>query len=201
MQPAYAQHQVFPDTLDAVPADARVSEAIPFTPGALAIGGVLGLIGSSIGLATYGVRRLEDLYVPGGCLLGAVLFGTWEVMRRRRRVAIAFNGNQLGIYRGGKLSETAYRSQLTIYQLSFINTFRELFAFGILAVFGLFAGFLSIGHNASTGLVMLGGGVGMAGAFGSSIYARILCRQIFVPKNGTTEQVGFVKSDLGRFGI
>lgn len=202
MQPAHAQPpSPFPPTLDAVPAEARLPETFAFTPGALAAGAVLGLAGWLIALGARGPSRLDDLYVPAGCAAGAVLFGTWELLRRLGRTVVAFHGNQIGMYRGGKLSDVAYRSQIMVYQLSILNTIRELLAFGMLGLMALGGGAATVGKNLGIGLIFLGVGVGLTGAFISSIYARIACRHFFVPKGQGTEQVMFTRGAAGRFGL
>jgi hypothetical protein len=50
-------------------------------------------------------------------------------------------------------------------------------------------------------LIFLGAGIGSAGAFVSSIYARIACRHFFVPRGGGTEQVMFTRGQCDRFRI
>src|SRR5262245_50416531 len=94
----------FPPTIEPVPEQARLAETFAFTPGALSIGAILGLAGFGIGLASHGgPRSLEDLYLPGGCIAAAVLFGLWEIVRRSRRTTLVFLGGRMGIYRGGRL--------------------------------------------------------------------------------------------------
>jgi hypothetical protein len=202
MHLGFAQGQSFPPTIDAVPEDSRLTETFAFTPGALSVGALLGLVGFLVALGSHGgPRAVEDLYLPGGCIAGTLLFGAWEILRRLRRTAIVFWGNQIGIYRGGQLAQVAYPSQITVYQLSIINTIRELFAFGILALFALGGGAASLAGDLGMGLTFLGAGVGLGGAFVSSIYARIACRHFFVPKGDSTEQVMFTRGTLGRFGL
>jgi hypothetical protein len=201
MQPAYAQHEVFPQSLEQVPKEALITETFAFTPGALAIGGFLALIGLLIGIVNHGIREANDILPPLGCFVGMLLFGAWEVFRRLRRVSLAFNANQIGVYRRGMLEQVAYRSQLTFYKLSIINTIRELFAFGFLGIGGFFAGIFSFGAAPETGLAILGVSVGCCGAFASSIYARVMCRHYFVPKGHGTEQVMFASSATSRFGL
>lgn len=202
MQPAYAQQQSpFPPTLDAVPAEARLPETFAFTPGALAVGAVLGLAGWLMSFLSRGPSKLEDLYVPAGCVAGAILFGLWEIFRRLGRTVVAFHGDQIGVYRSGKLTDVAYRSQIMVYQLSVINTVRELLAFGMLGLMSLGGGAVTVGRDLGMGLIFLGIGVGLTGAFISSIYARIACRHFFVPKGQSTEQVMFTRGAAGRFGL
>lgn len=196
------QDHPFPQSLQAVPPDGQLAETFAFTPGALASGAVLGLLGFAIGLGMRGgPKSVEDIYLPLGCAGGAFVFGLWEVTRRMKRTVLVHYGNQIGIYRGGQLTDVGYRSQITIYQLSVLNTVRELFAFGILALFALTGGAVSVVNDPSSGLVYLGVGIGLAGAFLSSIYARIACRHFFVPKGNGSEQVMFTREECNRFGL
>lgn len=195
------QNTTYPPTLDAVPEHARVAETFGFTPLSLATGGFLGFVGSLIAVLTRGVDEVSDLYLPAGCLAGFLLFGAWELMRRRSRTALAFAGQEVGIYRAGKLVEVVHRSQLTIYKLSIINTIRELFLFGMVGFFGLIGGLSMLMSDAAIGLCVLGVGVGMSGAFVSSVYARVACRHFFVPRGRGTEHVVFVRSVIDPFGL
>ena len=202
MTAAYPPHSPFPPALDAVPPEHRLTETFAFTPGALSIGGALGLAGFLIAFGTSGgPKSLDDMYLPGACAVGAVLFGAWEIVRRMQRTSLVFAGDQMGVYRGGQLAQVAYRRQITIYQLSVLNTVRELFAFGFLALILLPGAAFSLARDPATGLMMLGAGLGSAGAFASSVCARIACRHFFVPKGTGTEQVMFTRGELGRFGI
>lgn len=202
MNAAYQPHSPFPPALDAVPPEHRLTETFAFTPGALAIGAALGLAGFSIAFGTSGgPKSLDDLYLPGACAAGAILFGAWETLRRMQRTSLVFAGDRMGVYRGKQLAEVAHRGQITIYQLSVLNTVRELFGFGLFTLILLPAAAFSLGREPATGLMMLGAGLGSAGALASSIYARIACRHFFVPKGTGTEQVMFSRGELGRFGM
>lgn len=197
-----SQTHPFPQSLDAVPPDGQLAETFAFTPGALASGAILGLIGFAIGLGMRGgPKSIEDIYLPLGCAGGAVIFGLWEVMRRLKRTVIVHYVNQIGIYRGGQLTDVGQRGQIAIYQLSVLNTVRELMAFGILALFAITGGAFTVMRDPSSGLVFLGAGIGLGGAFFSSIYARIACRHFFVPKGNGSEQVMFTRAECNRFGL
>jgi hypothetical protein len=201
MQPANYPPSQFPPTIDAVPAEGRLAETFAFTPGALAIGGLLGLIGSFIGIQQHGFRELEQLYLPGVCFLVAVFFGAGEIWRRMHRLEVVFWGNQIGVYRRGMLVQTAYRSQIQIYQLSILNTIRELMAFGMFALIGLALGIFSARSDLGLRLMFIGAAIGSCGAFTSSIYARIACRHFFIPDGKSTDQVMYTRGDASRFGI
>lgn len=201
MQAGHYPLQSFPPNLDAVPPDGRAVETFAFVPGALAIGGVLGLTGSLIGIASHGFKEMEQLYLPAGCFAGAVLFGFWEIWRRTHRTAVAFWGSQIGVYRSGALTDTGYRTQIVIYQLSIVNTLRELMAFGFLGLFAGLGGMATLARDLGMGLTFLGAAAGLIGAFISSLYARIGCRHFFVPKGNGTEQVMFTRSAIDRFGV
>lgn len=199
MQPGQAT--TFPTALAEVPAHARVAETFGFTPLSLSIGGFLGFAGSLIGVAMRGIDELSDVYLPAGCLAGFLLFGAWELMRRRSKTVLAFAGPQIGIYRKGILGEVVQRSAIAIYKLSIVNTIRELMIFGIFGFFGTFGGLMTIARDPALGLCMLGGGIGMAGAFVSSIYARVACRHFFVPRGRGTEHVVFARAVIDPFGL
>jgi hypothetical protein len=195
------QPQGFPPTLDAVPDHARLSETFAFIPGALALGGVFGLIGLMIGISQHGFNDLGQLLWPAGCFVIAVLFGFWEIWRRTHRTSVAFLGDQIGVYRSGALQQVAYRSQITIYQLNIVNTLRELMLFGILALAGVCGGVGELDKDLGFGLAGIGFAIGSVGALVSSIYARIACRHFFVPQGNGTEQVMFTRGAAGRFGL
>lgn len=199
MQPA--QEPQFPPTIDPIPAEGRLVETFAFIPGALGIGGLLAFVGSCIGIASHGFRAMDQLYVPAACFFGGVLLGGWEIWRRIGRSTVVFWGPQIGIYREGKLSQTAYRSQITIYQLNIANTIREVMGFGLMALFGGGWGLFSIKGDLGMGLTGIGIGIGAVGAFASSIYARIACRHFFLPKGKSSEQVMFTRGECNRFQI
>jgi hypothetical protein len=192
----------FPSTLETVPPEARLTETFAFIPGALAIGALLSLVGILIRVASDGgLRSIEDLYIPAGCVAGAALFGMWEIWRRMRKTTLAFRGDHIGVYRQGKLEGVIYRSQITIYELNIFNTIREFVVFGIFGFGGLFSILAAIGSEPAQCLMLLGIGVVCIGAFISSMYARMACRHLFIPKGGGTEQVMFTRGAIGRFGI
>lgn len=209
MHPGYAQQQqqqqqqhAFPPTIDAVPAEARLTETFAFIPGSLAIGGILGLIGLAVNLASQQTPlTVEDLYLPAGCLAVALLFGAWEIGRRLRRTAVVFHGGKIGIYRSGRLTDVAYPGQISIYQMHIANTIRELMVFGVLTLGTLAGGAPTVTSNAGPGLILLGAGLGSAGAFVSSIYARLACRHFLVPRSQGSEQVMFTRGQCERFRI
>jgi hypothetical protein len=204
MQPVHAQAAqatTFPTSLADVPAHTRVAETFGFTPLSLSVGGFLGFAGSLIGVAMRGIDELSDLYLPGGCLVGFLLFGAWELMRRRSPTVLAFAGPQIGVYRGGTLGEVVHRSGVTIYQLSILNTIRELFFFGMVGFFSLSGGLMTLARDRALGLCVLGVGVGTSGAFVSSIYARVACRHFFIPRGRGDEHVVFAKAKIDPFGL
>ncbi|MCB9596966.1 MAG: hypothetical protein H6719_29860 [Sandaracinaceae bacterium] len=200
MQPS-SPHFGFPASLDQVPAHAVAVETFGFTPLSLALGGLLGLLGSLVGLATHGMNQgLPDLYLPAGCLAGLLVFGGFEVWRRRSKTALAFMGDHVAVYRAGQLAETFTRRGIILYRLSILNTIREVMLFGILGPFAILGGLATLAEP-SIGLCVLGVGVGMTGAAASAIYARVACRHFFVPRGGTTEHVVFTRGLAERFGI
>lgn len=201
MQPGGYPAQQFPPTLEGVPTEGQLVETFAFIPGALALGGVLSLIGSFVYIGKHQFREMGDLVWPAGCFFGAVIFGAWEIWRRMGRTTVLFWGDQIGLYRGGKLQQTAYRSQIQIYQLNILNTIRELIGFGFFALVGLFVGLAALGSDLGTGLSFIGGAIGLISAFISSIYARVACRHFFVPKGRGTEQVMFTRGQATRFGL
>ena len=195
------QTTAFPSDLVHVPAHARVTETYGFTPGVLALGAVLVLVGGALDVVLRGYHDLQQLYAPLGALVAIPLFGGWEVMRRFRRTSLAFAGGHLGVYRSARLAQTASRAQLWIYKLSIANTIREICSTCMLGLMCLGGAVAMIASAPGVGLMCLGGAVGMLGAFASAIWARIACRHFLVPRDGRTERVMLTRTDATRVGL
>ena len=202
MHPEYAQQQPFPPTIDAVPAEERLAETFMFTPGALAVGALLGLVGSGVAFASPGGPTLaERFYWPAGCIAGALLFGAWEIMRRLRRTSLVFHGDQIGIYRAGRLAEVASRGQLQIHSIHLLATIRLGMLFTCLGAWALIKGAAFFDQDPGLGLLVLGAAVPCWVAFVSLLYVHIACREVFVPMGSGTELLTFTRAACKRFGM
>lgn len=188
----------FPRELDAVPADARITEALGVTPISFAAGCGIALLGAIVGLVQLGYHGISDLYIAMGCLAGLALFFPYEVWRRVTRYTLAFKGHQVGIYRRGKLESVLTRNQVGHYRLSILNTIREQFAFGAIALAALF-GTAMIFQQLMFGLFALGALVALGGGFLSSIYIRWMCHHVILSPDQT--QLAFAKGELAKVGM
>lgn len=188
----------FPREFEAVPANARMIEALGVTPISFALGCLIALVGSIVGVVQFGYSGIADLYPALGCLAGFVLFLVIEVWRRTSRWGLAFAGSQVGIYRKGQLDKVVPRAQLGIYQLSILNTIRELLAYGALGSVALLASGM-IFEQLMFGLWALGATVALGGGLLSSVYIRLVCRHFMIAPDQT--QIAFTKGDLARLGM
>lgn len=196
------QPPTFPPTLASVPAEARLNETFPFAAAALTVSAVLGLVGSLAGLALRrGPLAASDLYWPVGCAVVALVLVAWEVFRRRDRRVVVFEGDYVAEYRAGEFVRYGHVTHVTHYQLSAYNTLRELLAFAVIG-YGAFAiGLDDLHDNPGSGLTALGVGVGMVGAFLSSVYARVACRHFILPGSTEDDAVMFTRGAARRFRL
>jgi hypothetical protein len=194
-------HAIFPPSLDGVPPHAKITETFGFTLVSLALGALVGLAGAVVAVLTHGFRDMRHVYVGAACLVGAVVFGIAEVLRRRRRVALAFTGTEVGIYRDGVLAGVVPRQHIAIRRLSARTTLRELGLFGVLGPMSTLASFGLLGTDLALGLGVLAVGLGSLAALASTIYARIMCRHFAIPSGRVTEAILLTRSDAQRVGL
>ncbi len=189
----------FPKDLDAVPVDARITEAFGLTPISFAVGGCVAMLGAIVGLVQFGFHAFADLYPALGCIAVIAVFGGYELYRRfAARYALAFGGHQIGVYRNGQLKEVIPRNHLGEYRLSIINTIREIFAY--LAVgFVALIGTAMIFEQLMIGLFAIGAVLALGGGLVSSIYIRLMCKHVILQPSQT--QLAFTKSELAKVGI
>ena len=203
MHPEYAQKQhPFHPTIDAVPAEERLAETFMFTPGALVIGALLGLVGSGVAFASPGGPTLaEQFYWPAGCVAVALLFGAWEIGRRLRRTSLVFHGAQIGIYRAGRLAEVTDRGQIKIHSLNLLQVVRLGMLFVCLGLWAPIKGAAFLDEDPGLALLVFGAAIPCWTAFASLLYVHIACREFFVPMGSGTELLMFTRAACKRFGM
>src|SRR5262245_32671936 len=122
-----------PSQLDQVPAEQHLPEAIGVGFGGVAAGALIVFIGHAMHVAKNGLAGNSWKFLAGSAVVavgGAVI----EVLRRRKPLTLVPQDNLIGVYKEGQLVGTFAMNQLTFYKLSFVNTFRELIAFGMLGL-------------------------------------------------------------------
>lgn len=190
----------FPARLDEAPTDRRLDETFGWFPGAVALGSVIALIATLIGVARRDTIATEDLAVLGAATAAALLFGFWEVARRLRRTSLVLGNGTIGIYRRGALDSVVQRGQVGLFRLHMVNTIREYAFLGFLALGALPVAPSTLARDVVSGLLMTALGLGSALGLASSIWSRRFCSYYVVPMGSRTEQVAFKRSDLKRFG-
>jgi hypothetical protein len=193
-----------PPSLHEVPHDARLHETFGVGLGAVAIGSLILAANYLVQLVGEGFQDVQDLEWFGGTLVLGLATGAGEIFRRARATTIVPRGPQVGLYRGGKLDRVIGFGEIGEFRLRITNTIRELFAFGMLGVFGAIGAVVEASDpaNASLSVVAWALAVGIAclGGFASSIWVRTLAKHYIVPRGGGTEHVVVLKSSLRRFG-
>jgi hypothetical protein len=197
-----------PRALNDVPRDARVDETFGGFAGGVALASLFVLLAQLVAVvqgAELDKGRLEAIGISLGL---ASVCGAWEIVRRTRRTSLVFSVRGIGLYRRGQLEQVAAPAQLTWYKLSFINSIRELFLFGMFALFGG-CGALAVGSSAASDgridlgftFIIVGMAAGSVFALAGSIWSRWFCRHYIVPHGSTTETVALPKSALARLGV
>jgi hypothetical protein len=171
----------------------RVQETHGWTPGALALGGlIVGLGYLAIGLRR-GFSEPHHLEIIAGGMGVALLLGAWEILRRRRTLTLVIRGNEIELQREGVRVQTLTPSQITLYELSTINTIREVILFGMCVMVALpFPFFLS----GIAELWAVAAAIGAVAAFSSSIKVRILSRHYIMPVGSRSETLLLPKSQI-----
>lgn len=138
--------------------------------------------------------RLQFL---GAALAVFLLFGAWEVLRRRRGTTLVLRERQVGLYRNGQLQGVVGRDAILPYALHPINTVREVILFGVLGPFPLLFAFSAIGSG-KISEAFWAGTIGLAGtaALASTIYHRIMCKHYVVPRGMGSETLAFRRARL-----
>jgi hypothetical protein len=193
----------FPDQLDLVPAEQQLPEKIGLGFGGVAIGSALVVIAYALKLMSK-FNQDEALFAAGALAVGA-LCGYLEYRRRRLPLTLVPLGDEIGAYRAGRFVQSFTRGQTTWYQLSWVNTIRELGALGMAALSLTFtaplflASLSSLKFSVPAGW-MLGGAIAADLLLYSSILTRILSKQYYLPSTVAKGTVAFSKSSLKRFG-
>lgn len=190
----------FPEQLDQVPEEQRLPEAIGLGFGGAALGGLIVFAGYALRIARQGLDG-DSAKFAGGALAVALISGLLEVLRRRKPLTLVPQGPEIGVYRAGRLVQTVTVNQLTLYKLSFVNTFRELIIlgmFGAVATFGVFFTVTAGGGAAVPFAWTLGVAVALDLAAYSSVLTRVLSKQYFLPSNEGA--VAFTRASLRRVG-
>lgn len=191
----------FPDQLDLIPEDQHLREEVGLGFGGVAIGAVLVSLAYLLELVRKGFNQDLALFA-GGALVVGLGSGYFEFRRRRLPLTLVPRGEQVGAYRGGRLVNTFHRGQTTWYQLSIINTIRELMILGMMAFSLSLAtiGFLFTLKLTVPMAWMVGGAIAANLLFYSSILTRVMSKQYYLPNTVATGTVAFRKSALTRFG-
>jgi hypothetical protein len=190
----------FPARLDEAPADRRLDETFGWFPGSVALGSVIAIIATLIGVTRRNTIATEDLVALGGASAAALLFGFWEVARRLRRTSLVLGNGTIGIYRRGALDSVVQQGQVPLFRLHIVSTIREYAFLGFLALGALPVAPSTLARDVVSGLLLTALGLGSALGLASSIKSRRYCSYYLVPMGSHTERVAFKRSDLKRFG-
>jgi hypothetical protein len=192
----------FPRRLEEVAPERQLKEIFGWTPGALSVAGVLATIGVVVALV--GGADLEKEWPwLGGSLAATVIGGAWETLRRRNARTVVVHGPHFGVYQRGALVGVFHFSQLTIYNLSLINTVREFFLFGFTALIGVLGTVVYVGAGTFGPATFFAPAFAIAGiaAFVSSIRIRALGRHYYVPHGNDSSLCVFDKAAAARVGF
>jgi hypothetical protein len=136
-----------------------------------------------------------------------VLGVAYDVLRRRRRLAFVAHGREhVGVYRKRTFVCIARVDELVRVRLRFLNTFRQLAAFGLAAVVGGLFFFLLVAnadHRHTTAmLVSAGAMMGGVLGFGATAWSRVVCIQ-FVLENPKlrNEQIVLSRRDATKLNL
>jgi hypothetical protein len=207
--PALSAARELPPNLTDTPSDARIEETFAGFAGAVAITAFFVFVAQVVALTQEGLDHNRGRLHALGISLGlAAVCGPWEIFRRTRRTSLVFSSRGIGLYRRGQLEQVVGAGQITWYRLSFLNSVRELFLFGVFAGIGS-CGALAVGGSVAqsggadlgTALIILGMGLGGGIALAGSIWSRWFCRHYIVPKGRGSETVVLAKSALDRLGV
>lgn len=190
----------FPDQLDQVPEDQHLNEAVGLGFAGVAAGCLLIVLAYAIQLLR--AFKQDDALFAAGVLAVGAISGYLEFRRRRLPLTLVPRGEEIGAYRAGRFVQAFHRGQTTWYQLSVINTLREVMIFGFMAAslsLVMLTFLATLKFNVPMAW-MVGGAIAANLLFYSSILTRVLSKQYYLPNTVATGTVAFRKSALTRFG-
>ncbi len=188
---AAAGDGIFPPTLEEVPAGERATEQFGWMP---VVCGVV-LVGFAFGLAS---ERRSNLTAAAPLGLVGVLLAFYEVWRRRAPTSVARRGNQVAVYRGGRLAESVAVGQITRYYLNLLNTLKVLLIPAVLVMVGVIL-FIRPGPLKDGETMLALGSLALGFVTGSSLVrTRFLLHHYYVPKGRRREEVLLGRADSAR---
>ena len=189
----------FPSQLDQVPEEQRVPEALGI--GFAGVGGAALIVffAYAVQVLQHGLGKDAWKFLAGSAAvgIGGIVI---EILRRKKPLVLAVQGDSIAAYKDGQLLHTFGRHQVTYYQLSFVNTFRELMIFGLFGVFATFGAVFTLATPSLTTAWTWAVAIALDTVAYSSVLTRIMSRQYYLPAEVTPEAIAFRKSDLQRAG-
>ena len=188
-----------PQQLDLVPEDKRLREAQGVGFAGVGVGALVVFVGYALHGIEHGLAGDAWKFLLGSAVVAAGGF-LFEVLRRKKPLVLVPLGDRIGAYKNGQLVHTFAPHQLTLYQLSWVNTFRELMVFGMFGAMATF-GALFMLRMPSLGTAWTWGiAISLDALAYSSALTRVASRQYYLPAEVTPEAVAFRKSELQRVG-
>ncbi|MBK7860908.1 MAG: hypothetical protein IPJ65_20345 [Archangiaceae bacterium] len=190
-----------PARLDQVPAEQQLRESIGLGYGGIGLGSLIVFVGYLLQLVRVGLAGDAWKFAAGSATVAVGGF-VLEVLRRRRPLTLVPQGPEVGVYKDGELKGTFPMKQLTLYKLSWANTFRELVLFGVfgaMATLGAVSTLLSGPPGLYTAWVW-GVAVALDALAYSSVLTRLMAKQYYLPGGTASGAVAFPKSQLAKVG-
>jgi hypothetical protein len=188
-----------PQQLDQVPADQRVPEALGIGFAGVGVAALIVFAAYAVQVAQHGLKGDAWKFLAGSAAVGVGGI-VIEILRRKKPLVLVVQGDQIGAYKDGQLLHTFGKHQVTYYQLSFINTFREMMVFGVFGAFATMGAlFMLRGPSLMTAWTWAVA-IALDSVAYSSVLTRIMSRQYYLPAEVTPEALAFRKSDLQRVG-
>jgi hypothetical protein len=189
-----------PAQLEHVPEEQRLPEALGIGFAGVGAGALIVFIGHAVQLATTGLTGDTWKFAAGSAAV-AVAGIVIELLRRRKPLTLVPQEHEVGVYREGQLVSTFPMNQLTLYRLSWANTFREMILFGMFGAFATLGALLSL-VSGPLGLYtawVWGVAIALDALAYSSVLTRLMSKQYYLP-SGASGAVAFRKSALQRVG-
>jgi len=186
-----------PQQLDQVPKQQHLPVAQGFGFGGIGLGALVVFVPYAIHAAQHGLKGNDWKYLLGAAVAAAGGIAI-ELLRRRKPRILVPQGREVGVYEDGQLVRTFTTNQLTVYQLSFLNTFRELGLFGMIGLSATLVAFGTLGKLGLYSAWVWGAAIAFNSLAYSSFLTRVVSRQYYLP--GENAPVAFSKSALQRVG-